>query len=152
MDTGEASLVQREVSADQVDGGIVPTGRNSEQFWWLCTLQRSPSQKSKIFASPLYTRGPLAAGRPYLRVDTLREEQRAMPAYEEPPVLPGGSYFLCLTGKSLLLECFAVLKYRFFFMEFSDDRRNTVCISRSAAGAMEEKMFSKPCKSLCESA
>ena len=35
---------------------------------------------------------PLAAGRPYLRVDTSREEQRAMPAYEEPPVLPGGSY------------------------------------------------------------
>ena len=23
----------------------------------------------------------------------LREEQRAMPAYEEPPVLPGGSFF-----------------------------------------------------------
>ena len=27
-----------------------------------------------------------------LRVYVLREEQRAMPAYEEPPVLPGGSF------------------------------------------------------------
>ena len=35
---------------------------------------------------------PLATGRSYLRVDTLREEQRATPAYEEPPVLPGGSF------------------------------------------------------------
>ena len=32
----------------------------------------------------------------------LREEQRAMPAYEEPPVLPGGS-FLCKAGNMVLL-------------------------------------------------
>ena len=107
MDTWKASLVQREVSADQADGGIVPIGRNSEQFWWLFTLLQSPSQKSKIFVSPLevncceaarevglgrYTRGPLAAGRSCLRVDTSREEQRAMPAQAEPPARPGG-YF-----------------------------------------------------------
>ena len=35
-----------------------------------------------------------AAGRIELRVYVLREEQRAMPAYEEPPVLPGGSFFV----------------------------------------------------------
>ena len=33
-----------------------------------------------------------AVGRIGLRVHVLREEQRAMPAYEEPPVLPGGSF------------------------------------------------------------
>ena len=33
-----------------------------------------------------------AVGRIELRVYVLREEQRAMPAYEEPPVLPGGSF------------------------------------------------------------
>ena len=33
-----------------------------------------------------------ADGRIELRVYVLREEQRAMPAYEEPPVLPGGSF------------------------------------------------------------
>ena len=32
------------------------------------------------------------AGRIELRVYVLREEHRAMPAYEEPPVLPGGSF------------------------------------------------------------
>ena len=36
----------------------------------------------------------LAVGRIELRVYVLREEQRAMPAYEEPPVLPGGSFFM----------------------------------------------------------
>ena len=35
-----------------------------------------------------------AVGRIELRVYVLREEQRAMPAYEEPPVLPGGSFFV----------------------------------------------------------
>ena len=35
-----------------------------------------------------------AVGRIELRVHVLREEQRAMPAYEEPPVLPGGSFLL----------------------------------------------------------
>ena len=35
-----------------------------------------------------------AVGRIELRVYVLREEQRAMPAYEEPPVLPGGSFLL----------------------------------------------------------
>ena len=35
-----------------------------------------------------------AVGRIELRVYVLREEQRAMPAYEEPPVLPGGSFFM----------------------------------------------------------
>ena len=35
-----------------------------------------------------------AVGRKELRVYVLREEHRAMPAYEEPPVLPGGSFFL----------------------------------------------------------
>ena len=34
-----------------------------------------------------------AVGRIELRVYVLREEQRAMPAYEEPPVLPGGSFY-----------------------------------------------------------
>ena len=33
-----------------------------------------------------------AVGRIELRVYVLREEQRALPAYEEPPVLPGGSF------------------------------------------------------------
>ena len=37
-----------------------------------------------------------AVGRIELRVYVLREEQRAMPAYEEPPVLPGGSFLLSL--------------------------------------------------------
>ena len=31
---------------------------------------------------------PDAAGRPYLRVNALCEEQRALPAYEIPPALP----------------------------------------------------------------
>ena len=34
-----------------------------------------------------------ADGRIELRVYVLREEQRAMPAYEEPPVSPGGFLF-----------------------------------------------------------
>ena len=32
-DTGKASLVQREVSAEQADGGIEPTMRDIEQPW-----------------------------------------------------------------------------------------------------------------------
>ena len=47
---------------------------------------QSPSQKSEIFDSPLYTRGPLRSWRIALRVYVLREEQRAMPAYEVSPV------------------------------------------------------------------
>ncbi|MBR4863789.1 MAG: hypothetical protein IKU07_04370, partial [Oscillospiraceae bacterium] len=47
----------------------------------------------KLTRSRVASNSLLAAGRSYLRVDTLREEQRAMPAYEEPPVLPGGSFF-----------------------------------------------------------
>jgi len=35
-----------------------------------------------------------AVGRIELRVYVLREEQRAMPAHEEPPVSPGGSFLL----------------------------------------------------------
>ena len=37
-----------------------------------------------------------AVGRTELRVYVLREERRAMPAYEEPPVLPGGSFLYIL--------------------------------------------------------
>ena len=45
--TGKASLVQREVARRSRDGGIVRYRQ-----------RQSPSQKSKISASPLYTRGP----------------------------------------------------------------------------------------------
>ena len=44
-----------------------------------------------------------AVGRIGLRVHVLREEQRAMPAYEEPPVLPGGS-FLFLGARCSKIE------------------------------------------------
>ena len=58
----------------------------------------------------------------------------------------------CLEKKSLALECFAVLNRRFFFTVVSGDRRNTGCIPRATGAAVEEKIHSKPCKSLCESA
>ena len=51
-----------------------------------------------------------AAGRIELRVYVLREEQRAMPAYEEPPVLPGGS-FLLTDGTVLGILVFGSDKY-----------------------------------------
>ena len=48
-----------------------------------------------------------AVGRIGLRVHVLREEQRAMPAYEEPPVLPGGSFLHLRRGsKAALPESF----------------------------------------------
>ena len=57
--------------------------------------QNNPPVKNQRFLPAPFTQGGLyAAGRPYLRVNTSREEQRAMPAYEEPPVLPGGSFFM----------------------------------------------------------
>ena len=56
-------------------------------------FERPLSQKSKIFDSSPYAGELLRSWRIVLRVYVLREEQRAMPAYEEPPVLPGGSFF-----------------------------------------------------------
>jgi len=50
------------------------------------------------------------------------------------------------------LECFAVLNRRFFFTAATGDRVNTGCIPRETGAVVEEKMHSKPCKSLCESA
>ena len=52
------------------------------------TFRLSPPVTAYAVPAPS-GRGPCSAGRPYLRVDTSREEQRAMPAYEEPPFLPG---------------------------------------------------------------
>ena len=57
--------------------------KHSENKRWLFQ-----TQKCELIATYF------AAGRTELRVYVLREEQRAMPAYEEPPVLPGGSFFL----------------------------------------------------------
>ena len=57
---------------------------NSRGVWWV---------KRVTMTGMLKQGETLAAGRPVLHVDVLREEQRAMPAYEEPPVLPGGSFF-----------------------------------------------------------
>ena len=58
----------------------------------------------------------------------------------------------CLVKKSLVLECCAVLNKRFCFTAVAGDRRNTGCITRAAEAAVEEKIHSKPYKSLCESA
>ena len=58
----------------------------------------------------------------------------------------------CLVKKSLVLECFAVLNRRFFFTAATGDRVNTGCIPRETGAVVEEKIHSKPCKSLCESA
>ena len=58
----------------------------------------------------------------------------------------------CLEKKSLALKCLAVFNRSFFFTLVTGDRRNTGCISRAAGAAVEEKIHSKPCKSLCESA
>jgi len=44
---------------------------------------------------------------------------------------PYHGIFSCLAAKSLVLECFAVLKRRFFLTGISRGRRNTVCISRT---------------------
>jgi hypothetical protein len=54
--------------------------------------------------------------------------------------------------KSLVLECFAVLNRRFFFTAATGDRVNTGCIPRETGAVVEEKIHSKPCKSLCEAA
>ena len=53
----------------------------------------------ELARSRVASNSPYAAGRPYLRVYVLREEQRAMPAYEEPPVLPGGSFCIKKTTR-----------------------------------------------------
>ena len=58
----------------------------------------------------------------------------------------------CLEKKSLALECFAVLNRRFFFTVDTSDCRNTGCIPKVMGFAVEEKIHSKPYKSLCESA
>ena len=58
----------------------------------------------------------------------------------------------CLVKKSLVLECFAVLNRRFFFTAATGDRVNTGCIPRKTGAVVKEKIHSKPCKSLCESA
>ena len=58
----------------------------------------------------------------------------------------------CLVKKSLVLECFAVLNGRFFFTAATGDRVNTGCIPRETGAVVEEKIHSKPCKSLCEAA
>ena len=56
-------------------------------------MKNNPPVKNQRFLPAPFTQGGLyAAGGSYLRVDALREEQRAMPAHEEPPVLPGGSF------------------------------------------------------------
>ena len=44
---------------------------------------------------------------------------------------PCRDFFLCLAEKSPSLECFAVLKQRFFLTRASRGRRNTLCISRT---------------------
>ena len=55
------------------------------------TFRLSPPVTACAVPAPS-RRGPYAAGGSYSRVDALREEQRAMPAYDEPPFLPGGSF------------------------------------------------------------
>jgi len=85
-DTGKPPLCKGRCQPKRLTEGLLRSVGIREDFHGCSMAKQSPSQKSEIFASPLYTRGPYAAGRPYLRVDTLREEQRAMPAYEEPPV------------------------------------------------------------------
>ena len=62
---------------------------------------------------------------------------------------PYRGFLPCLSRKSLDSVCFAVLNRRFFFTVVTDDRRNTGCIPRAAGAAVEKKMHSKPCKSLC---
>ena len=46
----------------------------------------------------------------------------------------------------------AVLKERFFFTGATEDCRNTLCLSKDSGVAVGEKIPSKPCKSLSESA
>jgi len=65
---------------------------------------------------------------------------------------PCRGFFYCLAEKSFSLECFAVLNRRFFFTAATGDRVNTGCIPRETGAVVEEKIHSKPCKSLCESA
>ena len=59
-----ASPVQGEVSALWADGGVVARVKIVAKTvrTHVSTVQ-SPSQKSEIFASPLYTRGPLGRSR-----------------------------------------------------------------------------------------
>ena len=44
---------------------------------------------------------------------------------------PCRGFLPCLAGKSLVLECFAVLRERFFLTKNLRGRRNTGCISRT---------------------
>ena len=65
---------------------------------------------------------------------------------------PCRTHFSCLEKKSSVLGCSAVLNKRFFFTVAANVRRNTCCISRALTAAGEEKICSKPYKSLCETA
>jgi len=65
---------------------------------------------------------------------------------------PYHGFFHCLAKKSLLLECFAVLKIRFFLTGATGGCRNTLCISKTTGVSVGKKIPSKPCKSLCEAA
>ena len=61
-------------------------------------------------------------------------------------------HFILSWEKSHALERSAVLNRRFFFTAVTGDRVNTGCIPRETGAVVEEKIHSKPCKSLCESA
>ena len=82
--------------------------------WWLLLRSSDPSVKNRRSLTALSGPGPFCPLRghfpryrgnlpltqgsflpvdgPYYTFDVSCEEQRAMPAYEEPPVLPGGSF------------------------------------------------------------
>ena len=65
---------------------------------------------------------------------------------------PCRGFLSCLAEKPLTLECFAVLRIRFFLTGVSRERRNTVCISRTMDFSVGKKIDLKPHQSLCESA
>ena len=69
----------------QIDRKMSFYARESTKKYGQCSLQ-----KYKRASIATY----FAVGRIELRVYVLREEQRAMPAHEEPPVSPGGSFFV----------------------------------------------------------
>jgi len=73
-DTGKPPLCKGRWHGEAVTEGLLRNVGIREDFYGCNMAKQSLSQKTEIFASPLYTRGPCAAGRPYLRVDTSREE------------------------------------------------------------------------------
>jgi len=60
--------------------------------------------------------------------------------------------FLLSCRKIFLFGVLCSFEYQIFSCSNSVERGNTLCISRSAEEAAWKKIYSKPCKSLCEAA